>query len=147
MKSTFWLSLWKGNFGNDHPVQPAATTPTGTVIFVESDEGNDAAAKPAAGAASALSTSRKKEVNNLLEKKTGGNSVCCGNGDSDSEDSSEEEMDPRSQRYRQVNICVRDWVLEKRRNRQTVSRRWIRLHAKKAAKEIPECAGFPSSLG
>lgn len=53
----------------------------------------------------------------------------------------------RRQRYRQVNARVRDWVLEKRRLRQSVSRRLIRLQAKKIAKEFPECAGFAASLG
>ena len=55
--------------GNDHPVQPAATTPTGTVISVESDEENDAPAQPAAGAASASSTSGKKRSTICLKQK------------------------------------------------------------------------------
>ena len=60
---------------NDHPVQPAATTPTGTMISVESDEENDAAEQPAAGAASASSMSGKKRSTIRL-KKNGGNTVC-----------------------------------------------------------------------
>ena len=55
--------------GNDHPVLPAATTPTGTMISVESDEENDTAAQPAAGAASASSMSGKKRSTNCLKKK------------------------------------------------------------------------------
>ena len=55
--------------GNDHPVQPAATTPTGTVISVESDEENDAPTQPAAGAASASSTSGKKRSAICLKQK------------------------------------------------------------------------------
>ena len=67
MKSTFWLSLRKTNFGNDHPVQHAATTPTGTVISVESDEENDAPAQLVAGAASASSKSGKKRTTICLK--------------------------------------------------------------------------------
>ena len=53
----------------------------------------------------------------------------------------------RKQRFYAVNICVRDWILEKRRLRQLVSRRLIRLEAKRIAKEYPECSGFVASLG
>ena len=53
----------------------------------------------------------------------------------------------RKQRFHAVNIRVRDWILEKRRLRQLVSRRLIRLEAKRIAKEYPECSGFVASLG
>ena len=53
----------------------------------------------------------------------------------------------RKQRFLAVNFRVRDWILEKRRLRQLVSRRLIRLEAERIAKECPECSGFVASLG
>ena len=53
----------------------------------------------------------------------------------------------RKQRFLAVNFRVRDWILEKKRLRQLVSRRLIRLEAKRIAKECPECFGFVASLG
>ena len=130
--------------GNDPPVQPAATTPTGIVISVESDEENDAPVQPAAGAASASSTSGKKRSAICLKQKleaiqfaerTSNSAAArkygvhrkriqdwrrskvkieadCSRG-SGGKKGKRLSGGGRSQRYRQVNIRVCEWVLEK----------------------------------
>lgn len=53
----------------------------------------------------------------------------------------------RNQRFKLVNERVRDWIITKRNNRQCVSRRMIRLEAKRIAKDCDGCADFSASLG
>lgn len=53
----------------------------------------------------------------------------------------------RSQKFKVVNERVLEWIREKRRLRQLVSRRLIILQAKKFANELPEGEAFSGSLG
>ena len=68
-KKPFLVVAMEDEGRNDPPMQPAATTPTGTAISVESDKENDAPAQPAAGAVSASSTSGKKRSAIRLKQK------------------------------------------------------------------------------